>query len=309
MTSIREVLMNGGLALTPSEEKIVQVLLTDYPTSGLGTATGLARRAGVSDPTVVRLVMKLGFAGFPDFQSKLLAEVESRLHSPLLMMAAKRPPSETESAAVAYLGSVSTAVERTLTAAPVQTYERAARLIVDAKGEVLLLGGRFSRHVAGMMAGYLTQFRPGVHDLGALAAHHYDTLLDLDRRDVLIAFDYRRYQLDVVSYARQAAARGVRILLFTDPWLSPIAENAEVTLVAPTEVASPYDTLAPVAAQMEAVVAQILAAGGDDMRTRIERLEEVRRANGVTIDGGSDGFDPTPHKAKPNEMVDMEDRP
>src|SRR5687768_18516279 len=74
--TIREVLMHPGLALTPSEEKIVQLLLTDYPTSGLGSASSLARRAGVSDPTVVRLVMKLGYEGFPDFQAKLLAEVE-----------------------------------------------------------------------------------------------------------------------------------------------------------------------------------------------------------------------------------------
>jgi hypothetical protein len=73
--TIREVLMHPGLALTPSEEKIVQLLLTDYPTSGLGSASSLARRAGVSDPTVVRLVMKLGYEGVPDFQAKLLAEV------------------------------------------------------------------------------------------------------------------------------------------------------------------------------------------------------------------------------------------
>ncbi|RUX43874.1 MurR/RpiR family transcriptional regulator, partial [Mesorhizobium sp. M7A.F.Ca.CA.002.09.1.1] len=52
--AIRDVLMRGDLALTPSEEKIVRLLLTDYPTSGLGTASSLARRAGVSDPTVVR---------------------------------------------------------------------------------------------------------------------------------------------------------------------------------------------------------------------------------------------------------------
>lgn len=87
--AIRDVLMRGDLALTPSEEKIVRLLLTDYPTSGLGTASSLARRAGVSDPTVVRLVVKLGYEGFPDFQAKLLAEVEARLHSPLLMMEAK----------------------------------------------------------------------------------------------------------------------------------------------------------------------------------------------------------------------------
>lgn len=282
--AIRDVLMRPDLSLTPSEEKIVRLLLTDYPTSGLGTASSLARKAGVSDPTVVRLVMKLGYDGFPDFQSKLLAEVEARLHSPLLMMEAKRPGGAEDSAIISYLNSVGAALEKSITTTPLQSYDRAAKLIMAAKGEVVLLGGRFSRHVASMFAGYLLQFRPKVRDLGVLSAQAFDTLTDLGRHDVLVVFDYRRYQLDVVAYARQAAARGTRIVLFTDQWLSPIAQEAEVTIVSPLEVNSPYDTLAPAIAQMEALVALIVSTLSEEARARIEKLEEVRRANAVTLD-------------------------
>jgi len=282
--AIRDVLMRGDLALTPSEEKIVRLLLTDYPTSGLGSASSLARRAGVSDPTVVRLVVKLGYEGFPDFQSKLLAEVEARLHSPLLMMEAKRQSGSSDSAVLAYLDSVTAALQKATAATPVQTYERAARLLMEAKGEIVLVGGRFSRHIAGMLAGYLGQFRSGVRDLGVLSPQTFDTLADLGRRDVLVVFDYRRYQLDVMAYASQAAALDVRILLFTDQWLSPISDLAEVTIVSPLEVASPYDTLAPAIAQMEALTAHIVSTLGDDARARIERIENVRHANAVTLD-------------------------
>jgi len=281
--AIRDVLMRQDLSLTPSEEKIVRLLLTDYPTSGLGTASSLARRAGVSDPTVVRLVMKLGYEGFADFQAELLAEVEARLHSPLLMMEAKRPGAK-DSAILAYLDSAATALRKSAAATPLQSYERATRLILEAKGEIVLLGGRFSRHIAGMLAGYLLQLRPRVRDLGVLSPQAFDTLADLGRRDALIVFDYRRYQRDVIAYARQAAARDARILLFTDQWQSPLAEQAEVTIVSPLEVASPYDTLAPAVAQMEALVAHILARLGDRARARIERLEEVRHTNSVTLD-------------------------
>lgn len=287
--TIRDALMRHDVSLTPSEEKIVRLLLTDYPTSGLGTATSLARRAAVSDPTVVRLVMKLGFNGFSDFQAKLLAEVEARLHSPLLMMEAKRLNGKNDGAVVSYLHSVAMAHERAITMTPLQSYGRAAKLIMDAKGEVVLLGGRFSRHIAGMFGGYLSQFRPGIRDLGAISAQAFDTLADLDRRDVLVVFDYRRYQLDVVAYARQAAAHGVRILLFTDQWLSPVSEIAEATIVSPLDVASPYDTMAPAMAQMEALVAHLVSTQGEEARVRIERLEGVRHANAVTVDDEANG--------------------
>jgi len=300
--AIRDVLMRQDLALTPSEEKIVRLLLTDYPGAGLGSASSLARRAGVSDPTVVRLAVKLGYEGYPDFQAKLLAEVEARLHSPLLMMEAKRPSGSEDNPILAYLASVDEAMGKAASITPLTTYDRTARLIMEAKGEIVLVGGRFSRHVAGMFAGYLLQFRPNVRDIGVLSSQSLDILADLGRKDVLVVFDYRRYQLDVVSFARQAAARDVRVVLFTDQWLSPVAEFAETTIVSPLEVASPYDTLAPAIAQMEALTAHILSTLGDEGRARIERLEEVRHANAVTLDEPSqDGARTTPGPKSPRQ--------
>ncbi|CAM5345743.1 hypothetical protein MAUB1S_05980 [Mycolicibacterium aubagnense] len=300
--AIRDVLMRQDLALTPSEEKIVRLLLTDYPGAGLGSASSLARRAGVSDPTVVRLAVKLGYEGYPDFQAKLLAEVEARLHSPLLMMEAKRPSGSEDNPILAYLASVDEAMGKAASITPLTTYDRTARLIMEAKGDIVLVGGRFSRHVAGMFAGYLLQFRPNVRDIGVLSSQSLDILADLGRKDVLVVFDYRRYQLDVVSFARQAAARDVRVVLFTDQWLSPVAEFAETTIVSPLEVASPYDTLAPAIAQMEALTAHILSTLGDEGRARIERLEEVRHANAVTLDEPSqDGARTTPGPKSPRQ--------
>jgi len=272
--------------LTPSETKIVQALLADYPRSGLGTAASLAKRAGVSDPTVVRLVVKLGYDGFPDFQARLLEEVEARLHSPLLMLEAKRRSAAGGNAAFDYLASVARSLDETSAALPAQSYDRAAELIWGARRQVVLLGGRFSRNVATMLAGYLVQLRQGVRDIGVLSPETFDLLVDLDKRDLLIVFDYRRYQSDVIAFATQAARGGVRILLFTDPWLSPIAELAEVTMISSIVVDSPYDTLAPAVAQMEAVVAHgmSLAPHTSAGRARIEALERVRHANAVTLD-------------------------
>lgn len=289
--SIREDLANTSLALTSAEAKIVQALLADFPMSGLGTATRLARRAGVSDPTVMRLMIKLGYDGFADFQARLLAEVESRLHSPLLMMEAKRPRSASEGTALDYFHSVADSLERTRTAVPSQNYARAVRMLLECRGQVVLLGGRFSRHIASMLAGYLVQFRSGVRDMGSLAAADFDVLIDLGKRDLLVVFDYRRYQSDVVSFARQAHERGVPILLFTDGWLSPISEHADLTMVAAIEASSPFDTLATAVAQMEAVFAHAMENDGEGVRKRMEEMEGIRRANAVTLDASEAAAD------------------
>ena len=82
MPALRDLITDGGLELTPSERKVIRALLDQYPRNGLGPMSRLAEHAGVSDPTIVRLVKKLGFSGYADFQDALLSEMDHRLRSP-----------------------------------------------------------------------------------------------------------------------------------------------------------------------------------------------------------------------------------
>ena len=156
---------------------------------------------------------------------------------------------------------------------------------MSAKGKVLVLGGRFSRFVSGMLAAYLSQFRANVVSLGALSAESFDALLDLGDHDVLIVFDYRRYQRDVIQFADQAAARGVQLILFTDPYRSPIAAKSKVVIVGRSEVNSPYDSLAPSVAQSEALIAHLMASDSRANRGRVKELDSIRTRNRITIEG------------------------
>jgi len=291
---IRDTLTRSDFDLTPAEAKIAQVLLDEYPTSGLGTATALAKRAGVSDPTVIRLVTKLGFDGFAAFQTKLMEEVEAGLRSPLMMMEARRPAAKGKSVPQAYMLSVAEAVGSAAGAALPQLYERAVEQIMGTKGRVIVLGGRFSRFVGGMLASYLIQFRSDVASLGALSAETFDALLDLGERDTLIVFDYRRYQTDVIRFAEQAAARGVSLILFTDPYRSPIAAHAQIVIIGRTEVGSPYDSLAPPVAQIEALVAHIVAHETRASRARVYELDQIRARNAVTLESPNTNATVTP---------------
>jgi DNA-binding MurR/RpiR family transcriptional regulator len=282
--SIRDMLGRSTVGLTRSESRLVQLLLADYPVAGLGSASSLAKRAGVSDPTVARFVTKFGFDNFAAFQAALLEDVEARLRSPLMMLETKQSGDEHDAIVNRYMASVTQKLRDATEAAVPEPYDRAVDLIMSAKGSVTLVGGRFSRHVAGMLAGYLLQLRSDVHSISPLTLESFDRLVDIGRRDTLIVFDYRRYQTDVVEFARQAEARGAHVILFTDPWMSPIAEVADVVIIASVEVDSPYDSLAPAVAQMEALVAHAVVREKRVMERRVADLEKLRSANAVTVD-------------------------
>lgn len=289
--SVRAMLMEADRNFSNAEMLVVRQLLANYPAAGLTTISKLAQLAGVSDPTVLRVATRLGFGGFAELQQALLAEVEAHMRSPLTLGPSERAGTAREAAKLnayqAFLAETAAQVEAVRNETATADYERAANLLCDRKLSVAFLGGRFSRFIASLMQRCLHHIRDGSFIIDGNRADMFDQLVGFDRRHVLVVFDYRRYQTDVVCFAEQAKGRGAQILLFTDRWKSPIARFADVTLVAPTETASPFDTLVTPLVQAEAVIAGIAAQLDDDWRDRAALFEPIRETNQITIGGAA----------------------
>ncbi len=289
--AIRDRLTDGEIAFTRSELKIVRQLLSNYPAAGLNTVAHLASAAGVSNPTVVRFANKLGYEGYPQFQSALLGEVQERMSSPLSMLDARKPSPEQENFYQYFLRASIHALESSMQMLPSDDFEAAVDAAADLNLRVHCLGGRFSGFLAGLLWAHMKQLRAETRWINGAQADQVDQLVDLGKRDVLFVYDYRRYQIDTIRFARQAAKQGARIVLFTDRWVSPIAEFASVTLMAPVDTVSPYDTMVPAIAQTEALIAGLTGRLAAHSRTRIERMEDLRRSYGITEDAFSTPVD------------------
>ena len=282
--AIRDRLTDGSVPLTRSDLKVARALLSNYPAAGLNTVAHLAQAAGVSNPTVVRFVGRLGFDGYPDFQKTLLGEVQERMSSPLSMMVAGKGAVPPENLYHESMRSAAHAVEAAMTMLPSAGFDAAADLVADPAYGVHCIGGRFSGYLAGMLWSHLKQLRPGCHWVKGARADQVDALVDLGKRDLVIAYDYRRYQFDTIRFAQTAARQGAKVVLFTDPWASPIAGVADVILTAPVESLSPFDTMVPALAQTEALIAALTTRLAGRSRGRIEKMEMLRRASSVTED-------------------------
>ena len=89
-SSLAERVRNDMQSFTPTERRAAHILLSHYPFAGLDTVAEFAARAGISAPSVLRFITRLGFGGFPEFQRHLRGELEAQLLSPL----AKAGPAE-----------------------------------------------------------------------------------------------------------------------------------------------------------------------------------------------------------------------
>jgi DNA-binding MurR/RpiR family transcriptional regulator len=270
--------------LTHAERKVARALMADYPVGGLDPVAKLAAAAGVSAPTVVRLVAKLGFDGYAEFQQSLKSEVSVRLSSPL-QMHAERPETDREGALPRAERLLCDGIRSSFARLPPGEFEQAVRLLADPRRSVTLIGGRFSTMLAEYLAAHLRILRSRVQVLSAAGPDRVSSMLDVGRRDVLVAFDYRRYQHDTVRLAMTAKDQGATLVAFTDPYLSPLAARADVILTSSVASPSPFDALTPAVALVEAMITALVDRLGDAPRSRMARYDAL---NGGTV-GGSRG--------------------
>jgi DNA-binding MurR/RpiR family transcriptional regulator len=164
---------------------------------------------------------------------------------------------------------------------PPGEFEQAVRLLADPRRSVTLIGGRFSTMLAEYLAAHLKILRPRVQVLSAAGADRVSSMLDVGRRDVFVAFDYRRYEHDTVRLALTAKDQGATLVAFTDPYLSPLAARADVILTSSVQSPSPFDALTPAVALVEALITALVDRLGDAPAARMLRYDTL---NGGTVE-------------------------
>ncbi|HZQ49050.1 MAG TPA: MurR/RpiR family transcriptional regulator [Candidatus Dormibacteraeota bacterium] len=273
---IGELVRHRQSDLSPAERKLARVLLASYPIAGLESVARFAERARVSPPTVTRFITKLGFRGYPEFQEALRHEVQDRLSSPLARYHVDAEDGQTGTAVGEALDVSRHTVEATLDLISHRDVDELVELLCDVRRQVLVLGGRLSGPMARYFASQLHLLRPGIAAVDQERSSAAQQLLDLRKGDVLIVFDYRRYQADTIEAARIASEQGVNVVLFTDPWLSPASASARQVIVTSVETVGPFDSLVGATAVLEAVVVAVLRRLGPRAESRMKNLERLR---------------------------------
>lgn len=270
---VGELVRNRLDSLSPAERRLARALLASYPIAGLESVARFAERAGVSPPTVTRFITKLGFRGYPEFQESLRDEVQARLSSPLERY---RDEPKHDSAIQASLDGSARNLKATEQLLSERDVKEAVALLADIRRRVMVLGGRVSAPLARYLAAQLHLLRPGVGLIDSERSAPAQQLIDMRKTDVLVVFDYRRYQADTIECARIAASRGCDVVLFTDRWLSPASAVARQVLVTSVENIGPFDSLVGAVAVVEALVGSVLAELGPRAESRMQSLDRLR---------------------------------
>lgn len=274
VSSVAELITEKIDTMPAGERRAAQTLIASYPLIGLKTVAEFSQQAGVSSPTILRFVARLGFQNYPEFQSALQDELAAQLQSPASRTNTAQSPLPASTAPI--LEAVLENVRETFRHISDKQLTDIVGQLANQRAHVYLVGGRFTDPLARYMAAHLNLIRPNVTHLVGQESLWRDRLIDMSKRDTLLIFDIRRYQDSLIHFAEKAHNRGATIVLFTDQWLSPIARFARHVIAGRTAVPSAWDSSAALFVAAETLIGALTRKLETDGAKRIREIEDLR---------------------------------
>ncbi len=262
-------------SLTRAERQLALSILENYPASGLGPLTALAKDADVSVPTVARMVQKLGYKGYPEFQAELREELRAKAKDPIAKHDTWTGAAPQGHMLNRFTDAVIDNIRHTLAQIDPDAFDAACALIGDPARHLYIVGGRITHTLAEYLFLHCQVMRPNLTHVQSTSNSWPHYLLNANERDVFVIFDVRRYENNTLKLAEMAHARGADIILFTDQWRSPIHSLAAHSFSARIVVPSAWDSVGTLLLLVETMIASAQNLHWDETKARMEELEEM----------------------------------
>ncbi|MEL6677960.1 MAG: MurR/RpiR family transcriptional regulator [Pseudomonadota bacterium] len=262
-------------SLTRAERQLALSVLENYPASGLGPLAALAKGADVSVPTVARMVQKLGYKSYPDFQAGLREELTAKVKNPIAKHDTWAEAAPSEHILNRFTDAVIDNIRLTLSQIDPAAFDRACALLAREDKHLYIVGGRITHTLAEYLFLHMQVMRPNLSHVQSTSNTWPHYLLNAEEGDVFVIFDVRRYENNTLRLAEMAHARGAEIVLMTDQWRSPVHQLASVCLSSRIVVPSAWDSATTMMLLLETMISAVETLTWSKTKARFEELEEM----------------------------------
>ncbi len=256
------------------QKLIANYVLENYDKAAYMTASKLGMLVKVSESTVVRFAIELGFAGYPEFQHALQEMVRTKLTSFERMEVTNSLIGDGDVLSKVLLGDMEK-IRGTLGDIDRDAFRDAVASIVQAKN-IYILGVRASSSLAGFLAHGLQMIFDSVKLVQTTSGSEmFEQIMSIGEEDVMIAISFPRYSKRIIHAVDFAHHAGADVIALTDSMASPIAAGADQVLTAKSDMASFADSLVAPLSIINAIIVAVSREKRDDLRVRLRLLEEI----------------------------------
>ena len=272
MQDMIDRLNQSGKRLSKGHRKIAQYIVEHYDKAVFMTASKLGESVGVSESTVVRFASAMGYEGYPQLQRSLQELVSHRLTAnQRFEMSTEIDPRE---ALNVVLKSDVQNLRATMEQMDAAVFEDVVNRLLSAKS-IYVMGLRSAAPLAQFMGYYLNYIFDNVHLVSSGATDVFEAISKLKENDVLVGISFPRYSTRTLEAMRFAKRCGAQVVAITDGPMSPLADMADATLTACTDMASFVDSLAAPLSLINALLVALGLHRKEALKEHFRQLESI----------------------------------
>ena len=249
-------IQNDIHAFSKGQKKIAAYILSNYDKAAFMTASRLGKTVEVSESTVVRFAVELGYEGYPEMQKTLQELVRNKLTSVQRIEVASDQFGN-QDVVSSVLQRDANAIRMTSDALDRGQMARAVEAILAAR-HIYIVGVRSSAALANYLNFYFRNIFDNVRLVSSTATSEmFEQLFRISEQDVLIPISFPRYSQRTLKAAKYARNKGADVIALTDCAASPLASVANISLLARSDMASFVDSLVAPLSLLNALVVAV----------------------------------------------------
>ena len=271
---ILSILQEKAPSFSKGQRRIAQYITESYDKAAFMTANRLGKTVGVSESTVVRFAVDLGFDGYPSMQKAMQEMVLNRLTSVQRIEVGNDRLGDQDVISMV-LHSDMEKLRQTEETIDREEFTAAVNAILKAK-RVYILGVRSVAPLANFLGYYLNYMFNNVHVVsGFSAGEMFEKIVGVNADDVVIAFSFPRYSSSTTKGAQYCRSAGATVIGFTDSRLSPLGQCCDHALIAKSDMVSLVDTLVAPLCIVNALIVAIAAKREKELSRTFANLERI----------------------------------
>lgn len=262
--------------LSKGQKKLARFILEHYEKAVFITASNLGKIAGVSESTVVRFAMEMGFDGYPELQSELKMLIKTELTAPQRMKLSDEQMSKSNKDILTnILEKDAERIKSTLRHIDKNVFDNCVENILKAK-KVYIIGVRSSNSLSSFLGFYLNLMIDNVVYVNySTSTEIFEQIFRIEEGDVLIGISFPRYSRRTIKVMEYAFSKKATTIAITDNEYSPLIKFATNSLIARSDMVSFIDSLVAPLSVINALLVAISVAKKDKVIKTLENLENI----------------------------------
>lgn len=272
LTSIQ----NEFQKLSKGQKRIADFLLNHYDKAVYLTAAKLGEIAGVSESTVVRFAIELGFDGYPKLQKSLEELVKNKLTaSQRIKVSSNKIFKSNKSILKSVLENDIRRIEATLNDIDEEMFENVIEAILNAH-KVYIVGGRSSASLSSFFHFYLNLMLDNVIGVNSSTVTEvFEQIYRINENDVFIGISFPRYSQRTIKAMEYAYNNKADTVAITDSLISPLSKYAKYSLTARSDMISFIDSLVAPLSVINSILVAVSVKKQDEIVNTLDKLEKL----------------------------------